>query len=85
VNKELIERYFKDNKLNVIPSKHLKKYEVFKYISNEYLKEDVIYDEIEINNILKNIYSDYALLRRYLVDYKLIDRSRDCKTYWKKK
>ncbi|WP_317133679.1 DUF2087 domain-containing protein [Lagierella massiliensis] len=25
---------------------------------------------------------DYAILRRYMVDYKILYRTRDCKTYW---
>ncbi len=85
MNKELVERFFKDNKLNVIPSKQQKKYEVFKYIADTFIEEDVIYDESEINDILSNIYPDYAIVRRYLVDYKFINRSEDCKKYWKEK
>ncbi len=83
MNKELVERFFKDNKLNVIPSKQQKKYEVFKYIADTFIEEDVIYDESEINDILSNIYPDYAIVRRYLVDYKFINRSEDCRKYWK--
>lgn len=85
MNKELVERFFKDNKLNVIPSKQQKKYEVFKYIADTFIEEDVIYDESEINDILSNLYPDYAIVRRYLVDYKFINRSEDCKQYWKEK
>ena len=43
--------------------------------------------EWELNELLKPMYEDFVELRRYLVDYKLLDRSRDgsryhiCKSY----
>jgi len=42
------------------------------------------YTEKEVNVILQGIYSDYASLRRALVDYQLLDRTRDCSNYWVK-
>ncbi|NBA60654.1 DUF2087 domain-containing protein [Enterococcus mundtii] len=38
---------------------------------------DKDYLESEINTILKSIYSDHAILRRYLVDYRYLDREKD--------
>ncbi|WP_258866283.1 DUF2087 domain-containing protein [Enterococcus mundtii] len=38
---------------------------------------DKDYLESEINTILKSIYSDHAILRRYLVDYRYLDRKKD--------
>lgn len=43
--------------------------------------------EWELNELLKPMYEDFVELRRYLVDYKLLNRSRDgsryhiCKSY----
>ena len=74
--------YFKDNKLISFPSKENKKHKVIEYISNNFIPEGT-YKEKEINEILKNIYDDYVLLRRYLVDYKFLNRTKDCRTYWK--
>lgn len=39
---------------------------------------------MEVNEILKAIYSDFAILRRYLIDYGFMERSRDCTKYWVK-
>jgi hypothetical protein len=40
------------------------------------------YNEKEINEILKTIYSDYVTLRRYLVEYRFLDRLVDGSAYW---
>lgn len=42
------------------------------------------YAENEINRILKDIYEDYAVIRRYLVDYGFMERTDDGKAYWLK-
>ena len=44
--------------------------------------KDVIYTEKQVNEIIKNVYEDYATIRRYLVDYKILSRTTDCKQYW---
>ena len=74
--------YFKDNRLVNFPSKNNKKYMLMEYISKNFIKKGN-YTEKEINEILKNIFDDYALLRRYLVDYKFLNRTKDCSKYWK--
>lgn len=81
-NFNLSTAYFKDNKLITFPSKEKKKHMVIKYISENFIPKGN-YTEKEINEMLKKIYDDYALLRRYLVDYNLLKRTKDCKTYWK--
>jgi hypothetical protein len=40
------------------------------------------YTEKEVNGILKPVYVDYVMLRRYLVDFKLLDRKKDGSLYW---
>lgn len=42
------------------------------------------YTEKEVNEVLKPIYSDYVLLRRSLIDYGFMQRTPDCREYWKK-
>jgi hypothetical protein len=44
-----------------------------------------MYAEKEINEILKAIYEDYVMLRRYLIEYGFIDRKSDGSEYWLKK
>lgn len=43
-----------------------------------------IYTEKEVNTILAGAYEDYAMLRRYLIEYGLLDRKPDGSQYWKK-
>ncbi|MFR7349584.1 DUF2087 domain-containing protein [Peptoniphilus sp.] len=69
-------------KFKKIPKKEKDKIELFNYIANLTFEKNVQYTEKEINEKLKNFYIDYALLRRYMVDYKILSRKRDCKIYW---
>lgn len=42
------------------------------------------YTEKEVNAMLKAIFpEDYATLRRYLIEYRFLDRTRDCQAYWR--
>ncbi len=40
------------------------------------------YSEMEVNEILKPIYEDYITIRRYLIMYGFMDRTRDGSQYW---
>ncbi|MDR1687359.1 MAG: DUF2087 domain-containing protein [Clostridiales bacterium] len=42
------------------------------------------YTEKEINTVLKGIYTDYAILRRCLIEQGLMERTDDGKEYWVK-
>ncbi|EOI02662.1 hypothetical protein UAY_00909 [Enterococcus moraviensis ATCC BAA-383] len=67
-------RFFgEDGMLKVIPKKNKFKMEIFHVIIAKF-EEEVIYSEKEVNYILKDFYHDYALLRRYLVDYGFLSR-----------
>lgn len=82
MNTQNINKWIKDNKIQKIPKKEKDKIELFNYIANLIFEKNVQYTEKEINEKLKNFYIDYALLRRYMVDYKILSRTIDCKTYW---
>ena len=70
----MVENFFKEGKLLVIPKK-CEKVQVFQRVANqfEFGKE---YTEKEVNQRLREIYEDYALLRRYLVDYQYLERDK---------
>ncbi|EHU4987861.1 DUF2087 domain-containing protein, partial [Enterococcus faecalis] len=57
----MVENFFKEGKLLVIPKKNAKKVQVFQRGANqfEFGKE---YTEKEVNQRLREIYEDYALL-----------------------
>lgn len=68
MDKTIRERYFKGDNLTVIPKKGKNKLEVLEEII-AFFEVGKKYTEKEINEILKRIYPDFAILRRYLVDY----------------
>ncbi len=45
---------------------------------------DKIYTEVEINNILSAVWHDHVTIRRYLIDYEFLVRSRDGGNYRRK-
>ena len=71
-----IDKWIKNNKIQKIPKKEKDKIELFNYIANLAFEKNVQYTEKEINEKLKNFYIDYALLRRYMVDYKILSRTK---------
>lgn len=48
----------------------------------EQLEHGKRYTEKELNQTLKPIFDDYAVIRRYLVDYGFMERTDDGKEYW---
>ena len=65
----MVENFFKEGKLLVIPKKNAKKVQVFQRVANqfEFGKE---YTEKEVNQRLREIYEDYALLSKTQKLYK---------------
>ena len=70
-------------KLKIFPSKEKQKYILLRFIVKLFDK-DKKYSEKEINEILKPVYEDYVMLRRYLVDYQYLDRLDNGQVYWVK-
>lgn len=70
-------------KLITFPAREKKKIVVLKKIAEQF-ERDKKYSEKEINAILKEIYEDFATIRRYLIEYGFMGRTNDCKYYWLK-
>lgn len=70
-------------KLKSFSPKEKRKIVILKKISDQFNK-GVTYSEKEINAVLKPIYEDYATIRRYLIEYGFMERTKDCKEYWLK-
>lgn len=66
-----------------LPKKEKQKLTAF-HIIMERFELDRIYSEKEINNILKSVNDDFAMLRRYLIEYGFLDRKGDGSAYWVK-
>ncbi len=65
----------------MIPAKEKKKYIMLCMVIH-YFENDRKYSEKEVNDILKPMFEDFVMMRRYLVDYKFLDRTTDGKAYW---
>ena len=66
------------------PAKAAMKIEVIKYMS-QFFENGVTYTEKEVNEVLSkhHTFNDYFILRRGLIDYKLMARTRTGSQYWK--
>lgn len=70
-------------KLKVFSAKEKKKIVTLQRIAQQF-DRGKIYPEEQVNRILKDIYEDYPTIRRYLIEYGFMDRSKDCRDYWVK-
>ena len=81
---EVLERYFgPDDRLLIkeFPVKEKKKIIILQKIMTNFAVNSH-YTEMEINEILKQYYDDFATVRRYLIQYGFLDRSTDGASYW---
>ncbi len=74
---------FEPLKLKVFFAKEKKKLVILAKIAEQF-QFGRRYSEREVNELLRMIYEDYALLRRYLVGYGFLERTRDCAEYWRR-
>jgi hypothetical protein len=68
-------------KLKVFSPKEKKKIVVLRKIASQF-ERGRKYSEKEVNSVLKEIYDDFATIRRYLIEYGFMDRAKDCSVYW---
>ena len=83
--KKEIGRFFCDetnSKLRIIPHKNKDKIEILNLVIDHF-ESNVFYRESEVNRILKGVYDDFPLLRRYLVDFNFLCRDMNGYVYWK--
>jgi hypothetical protein len=83
--KEVLEKYFNQEdglSLVLFPKKQKQKYLCLLWIKDLF-SPGKIYTEREVNEILKKVYPDFVMIRRYLIDYHLLYRKADGSSYWK--
>lgn len=68
-------------RLRVFPPKAKKKVVILTKIAESF-EEGRKYSEKEVNAILSDIFDDYVTIRRYLIEYGFMDRTRDNSLYW---
>ncbi|SDL11321.1 transcriptional regulator [Paenibacillus jilunlii] len=85
-NAEILSAYFKqgpDGPLSEFPKKQKRKAAILRQLIKRF-ETGRQYTEKEVNALLKEASPDYVTLRRYLIDYGLLDREPDGSTYWVK-
>ena len=83
---EVLTRFFTSNdplQLSVIPSKLRKQFIVLSIIITQFEK-GVSYTEKQVNNVLEQVHPDYVSLRRGLIDFQLLERTKNGSSYWVK-
>jgi DNA-binding CsgD family transcriptional regulator len=83
---KIIKKYFPEGingPLKAFPPKEKLRWVVLREIVKR-LELQHIYEEKELNEVLKSVYSDYVLIRRFLIEYDFIDRKADGSEYWVK-
>lgn len=77
---------FLDDKLRVKiwPAKIEMKIEILRYISTKF-EDSRFYTEKEVNEIIEawHTFGDYFMIRRGLIDYRFLTRTRNGSKYWK--
>ena len=68
-------------KLSHFPVKEKKKVAILAKIAEQF-EQGRRYAESEVNQILQEIFDDYVTLRRYLIEYGFMERTKDCSEYW---
>lgn len=69
-------------KLSVFPVKESKRKSLLPRFANLF-EPNKKYTEMQVKNIIKPIYEDDAIIRRYLIDYGYLKRSKDGSEYYK--
>lgn len=78
-----LKNYFKEEKLKNLPAAEKKKIIILQHIMKSF-QVKIKYTEKQVNEILKGIFDDYATIRRYLIEYGFMERTKDCSEYWVK-
>ena len=74
-------KYFKNDKLMMITKKEKNKLLVLQLVLEMLKDKSLEFTEKELNEAIKEIYPDYSLIRRYLVDYKFLERDNYGRMY----
>lgn len=84
---KIIQRFLPEGvrgRLKKFPPKQKQRLIVLREIIKRF-ESDAIYTEKEINQLLNEMYDDYVMIRRYLIEYGFLDRKSDGSQYWLKK
>ena len=81
---EILARYFPQGRsgpLKEFPRKEKLRLVILRELVKRFDKA-ASYDELQVNEILQSAYADYALVRRYMIEYGFMARNPDGSQYW---
>lgn len=73
--------FVKDGRITIMPAKRTTRLALLDQVAQAF-EPGRRYTEAQVNEVLKNLTSDHAALRRYLIDEDLMDRTGDG-IYWR--
>lgn len=77
---KILRNFVEDGRITQLPSRYKKQFVVMKWVANHFDFE-TRYPESHLNETLKQLHPDFASLRRYLIDHKLMTRENNI--YWR--
>ncbi|MCW2933217.1 MAG: ArsR family transcriptional regulator [Actinomycetia bacterium] len=81
----LIRAFLRDGRLVRLPARSTRRKEVLRYLAMRDFRPGAWYTERQVNDVLRDwcegAETDYVSVRRYLVDYGILDRD-DAGAYW---
>ena len=81
---QILQTFFEENgHLKEIPAREKRKLVVLRKIADNF-KPGSSYTEVEINRILKRIHNDFPYIRRLMIEYGFLERTKDGSRYWLK-
>lgn len=80
-DKKVLRDFTINGRLKRLPLKEGKWQVVLRWLATKF-QPDRTYTEKEVNAILSEVHSDYATLRRYLVEFGFMRRERGGSSYW---
>lgn len=77
---KVLGNFVENGRLKTLPARQKKQRIIMKWVANHF-EFNVRYPEAELNEKLKQLHPDFASLRRYLIDHKLMAREKNI--YWR--
>ncbi|MGP3970635.1 DUF2087 domain-containing protein [Streptomyces sp. 6N223] len=74
---------FAGGRLVAIPRKRARREQLLAHLARTLFDPDIAYTEQEVNEALLTVHDDCAALRRYLVEERLLARTKDGSVYYR--
>jgi hypothetical protein len=78
--RKVLADFTEDGRLKAIPSTERRRLAIIKWFARKF-EPGRRYSELEVNAIIAEFFNDFASVRRYLVDYRFMDRHAGI--YWR--